>query len=162
MPSGTAHETINMVALAGVGSAYYYYYGPPVAWDNPLIWSFLAGYLIGTFWITPDLDLATQSVRPKQRWGALGWIWVPYGKIFPHRGLSHSWILGPGTRVLYLLALAAAVMGLLDWVFAQIGREFIPPWSWEHQVPPALLSATAGYYLSQWVHLVADRVPLRL
>lgn len=161
MPSGAAHETINTVVLAGVGTGYYYYYAP-IAWDNPLIWSFLAAYLIGTFLITPDLDLATQSVRPKQRWGPLGWIWVPYGRLFSHRGLSHSWILGPGTRVLYLLALAAAVMGLLDWALAQAGREFIPAWSWQRQVPPALLSGVAGYYLSQWIHLTADRVPLRL
>jgi len=118
---------------------------------DPSFLSFAASYLVGTVFLTPDLDLADRGVGPVRKWGPLGVLWVPYGLLHSHRGISHSYLLGPLIRLLYFLSLVVGV-GLLigvDWERA-----------WEVFAPHAL-PALLGYYLSQWGHLIADRVPFR-
>lgn len=109
MPAGRVHEAINLGAL-GLLSASYLYHGDHLGVSEPAAFGFAAAYLIGTFLVTPDLDLAEQRVRAKGNWGVLGWLWVPYGLIFSHRGWSHTWIVGPLTRLAYM-----ALMGALLW-----------------------------------------------
>jgi uncharacterized metal-binding protein len=113
--------------------------------------SFTVSYFVGTVLLTPDLDLADRGVGPVRKWGPLGVLWIPYGLLHSHRGISHSYLLGPLIRLLYFLGLVVGV-GLLvgvDWKKA-----------WEAFAPHAL-PALLGYYLSQWGHLIADRIPFR-
>lgn len=119
--------------------------------SDPSFLSFAASYLVGTVLLTPDLDLADRGVGPVRKWGPLGLLWVPYGLLHSHRGISHSYLLGPLIRLLYFLAIVVG-LGLLigvDW-----GR------AWEALAPHAF-PALLGYYLSQWGHLVADRISFR-
>jgi len=113
---------------------------------------------VGTFLITPDLDLADRTVQAKRRWGPLGWLWVPYGRMFSHRGLSHTWLVGPLTRLVYLALLGAALFwvgdGLLRYLGISLelqGRVAAPPGE-------ILLALVLGYYVSQWLHLIADGI----
>lgn len=157
MPSGRVHETINLGVLGALAGGYYGLRQPldlpPVA--EPVALCFSLSYLVGTFLITPDLDLAEQRVRAKGYWGVLGWIWVPYGLMFSHRGLSHSWLAGPLTRLVYL----GAILGL-GWLLLQAVAGYLesPLPRLQADLPPAhlLWSAVGGYYLSQWLHLAAD------
>lgn len=106
--------------------------------------------------MSPDLDLAEQNVNSKKAWGPLGFIWVPYGKMFSHRGLSHTWIVGPLTRLGYLTLLLAAlyylVVLLMPEMKSKITFENVPK-TLEFWQPYIL-----GYYLSQWFHLIADGI----
>ncbi|RIH82454.1 hypothetical protein Mterra_02658 [Calidithermus terrae] len=155
MPSGRVHEAINLSVL-GLGSAAYLAMKESVGVEDPVALAFAASYCIGTFLITPDLDLAEQGVRAKGRWGLLGWLWVPYGLMFSHRGLSHTWLVGPLTRLAYLALLGTALFwagdGLLRYLGVSLnlqGRIAVPP-------QEILWAAAIGYYASQWLHLVAD------
>lgn len=167
MADGRAHERINLLALGGLAAAWYLsqLQGRPLLPDSlaplPARLAFIVSYLIGTFLVTPDLDLANRSVRAKQHWGLLGILWVPYGAVFRHRGLSHSWLLGPLTRLLYLLMLALALSELSQVLAGWLGYRLelravlAGQWGW------LLAGSAAGYYVSQWLHLLVDSFPSR-
>jgi uncharacterized metal-binding protein len=78
--------------------------------------------------------------------------------MFSHRGLSHSWLIGPLTRLAYLALLGAALFwvgdGLLRYLGISLelqGRVAVPPGE-------ILWALVLGYYVSQWLHLVADGI----
>ena len=162
MASGRTHETVNLVALGGLAAGY--------AWARSHGWgpamdgvlpaqarlALLVAYLIGTFLVTPDLDLAENRVRAKTNWGLLGLLWVPYGLMFRHRGLSHSWIVGPATRLAYMALLAVAAGWLASALGPAFGYEFRFEARLERYGREIAIGALAGYYLSQWLHLLAD------
>ncbi len=164
VPSGRTHETINLVTLGVMAVGYAYGRAQGLAADleaalpPPARTAFLASYLVGTFLITPDLDLAENRVRAKENWGLLGLLWVPYGHLFKHRGLSHSWLLGPLTRLIYIAMLSLLFSALAATLGPYLGYEF----RFEAQLGDAwrelALGAVIGYYLSQWIHLIADGI----
>jgi uncharacterized metal-binding protein len=147
MPEGKLHERFNLLlggafALAGTTLG--------LDWNHPFWSGAAAGYLVGTLLVTPDVDhYPRYRTRPVQGWGRLGFVWVFYGLLFRHRGLSHNWLLGPLTRVVYL----SPLLLLLGLLLERLG--LTPPLG-------ALWGGLAGYYLSQWLHLWLDGIPLRL
>ena len=120
MASGRQHQSINVAALVGgaalVAVAVDKGWGEPwtshVGFEWPAVIAFAIAFVVGTYLVTPDLDLAEQHVLAKRNWGVLGFIWVPYGYIFAHRGVSHGWFFGPLTRLGYLVGLVAAAIGI--------------------------------------------------
>lgn len=164
MPSGRAHETINLLAYAAaaVGYAYARQTGLTAELDTLLapetLKTFSLSYLVGTFLVTPDLDLAENRVQARNNWGLLGLLWIPYGALFSHRGLSHTWLVGPLTRLVYLALLALA----LGWAAAQVGPYFGYHFSVKAELgengAELAVGALTGYYLSQWLHLLADGI----
>lgn len=114
---------------------------------------YLAGGFLGTFFLSPDIDLP-QS-RPSRRWGPLSALWAPYRLLHPHRGASHSWVYGPLSRLAYLGLLATPVLALFGVQPLEAAKELAPQ---AKEAWPLLL----GYLVSQWAHLVQDRVPVRV
>lgn len=163
MASGRQHERINLAGFVVISAGYWtarglgWLEGSPLAGPR-MAFGFAISYLVGAFLVTPDLDLAEQRVRAKHHWGILGRLWVPYGKIFAHRGLSHTWFVGPFTRLAYmalLAVLALVVLALAVLPFGYRVRVVAQGWyPWDELA----LAVLAGYYLSQWFHLVADGV----
>lgn len=156
MPRGTEHETVNLGLLAlQVATLGKYAASLPAGSTS----GYLAGYLIGTLWVTPDLDLAGRRERPRplQNWGLLKALWAPYGLIFKHRGLSHTWIIGPLTRALYLLFLAQGISYGLSLLLPtqELGFEFnLRGWL----LSPTGAGVLTGYFVSQWLHLALDGI----
>ena len=114
----------------------------------------MTGFVIGSFLITPDLDMAGEKpVRPLRYWGPLGILWWPYGQLFKHRGLSHTWILGPLTRLIYVLLLLAG---------AGLAISFLEGLGWitwkGGPIPPTLGAGVLGYFVAQWLHLTLDAI----
>lgn len=137
MPSGRVHETVNLLAL------------PPILYvlpgSLPKI-PFACGYLVGTFWLTPDLDLANS--RPSRRWGLLRLVWLPYAWLFPHRGLSHHPLLGALTRLLYLTTLTGLGLWVLDNLGYRLQLDFHFGQSW--------FSFFVGILIADSLHLFID------
>jgi uncharacterized metal-binding protein len=160
--AGRTHETINLVALGAlaagyvIGTANGVGAGLTSSLSPQMRFVFGLSYLIGTFLVTPDLDLAEGHVRAKSNWGLLGLLWVPYGLIFRHRGLSHSWLVGPLTRLLYMVVLALVTCSLISVLGPYLGYTFGIQTQLTQNWQDLAVGALAGYYLSQWLHLIAD------
>lgn len=63
-------------------------------------------YLFGGLMLSPDIDMSKS--RPSQRYGLLKFYWMPYQKLFPHRGnffnrnfFTHFPIIGTAIRLAY-------------------------------------------------------------
>lgn len=165
MADGRRHEAVNLGVLGGIIAAWYWsaLNGRPPLPDSiaplPARAAFVIGWLAGTFLVTPDLDLANRSVRAKKHWGVLGILWLPYGAVFKHRGLSHSWIVGPLTRLAYLLMLVFALLELLQLLGSHLGLGLELRASAWGDWRPLLAGSAAGYFCSQWLHLLLDGYP---
>ena len=114
----------------------------------PVLWGFLVSYLFSMFLLSPDLDLARS--RAFRRWGILRFLWLPYARIFRHRGMSHRLILGPASRVVYLTAIAGAIGLVLSLLGVRLAPE-IPSWR-------ILLAIGIGLYLPNLTHILTDRI----
>lgn len=156
MPSGRTHLAINTccgAALAGLLDL-----SGTLALTSPGGLALAAGFLLGSVWITPDLDMKGVRTAPLRAWGPLGFIWSPLLAVTRHRGVSHTFLRGPALRLLYLAAalgaLWACTAGLLSALTLGVPRVDLPAWA-----GPAMPFVLGGYLAAQWLHLLADRVP---
>lgn len=144
MPSGKRHLKLEMILLpAFLGG--YYYLDPDI---NRLM-TFGAAYLSASLLLTPDLDLRHNDTR--KRWGLLGFIWVPYSKMFKHRGLSHSLMFGMLTRIGYLSLLTTA--GFAGAYYAGMN---VPQFHWQPNWP-LVWAGVAGLYIPNILHALYDK-----
>lgn len=155
VPSGRVHTLINLATFAVLGAGAVSAQRAGLLSFTPMqAATFATGFFVGTLLLSPDLDLAEGRVNSKRAWGPLGFLWVPYGRLFSHRGLSHSWLVGPLTRLVYLALLVLLVVGVIKYALPGVALPAVPqPISLK-----VVLPILAGYYLSQWLHLIADGV----
>lgn len=143
MASGRTHELINLAVLPPI----VYYLSP-----NDLV-SFLGGYFVGTFLLSPDNDI--YHSKPNKRWKILRFIWIPYTKIFKHRGISHIPIYGIITKMLYLIGIVLIALFILKTLnILKVHNENINLKS--ILLNPIFLSFTIGLILAEIVHIFTD------
>lgn len=107
MPSGKTHLRIELWTLPLWGVLFYLFVDATLF----ALAIFIGAYLFSSLLLSPDLDLRQNSAR--RRWGLLGLVWLPYTKIFKHRGVSHNLLFGTLTRLGYLAMLAlVSALGL--------------------------------------------------
>lgn len=156
MPRGDVHDSASGLALYVQYLASRPLVNSGVIGEDAVV-AYMTGFVVGAFLVTPDLDLAgDKPVRPLRYWGPLAIVWWPYGRLFKHRGLSHTWILGPLTRLAYLLF-------LLSWVGLGLAALEGLGWvSWKGgPVPQAVGAGALGYFVAQWLHLGLDALYAR-
>jgi uncharacterized metal-binding protein len=146
LPSGKTHTQFELVVLPILAGACYYFLKPD--WTELAL--FASAYLMTSLFLSPDLDLHKNSTR--RRWGVLGFIWAPYSTFFKHRGLSHSLIIGPLTRLIYLSIVVGLILYGLTVAGVTLPKE---PLSWLSE--DLLFVLAAGIYLSNIMHVLLDR-----
>jgi uncharacterized metal-binding protein len=158
VPSGLAHRRIAGLVLLVTLFLAVYTYESLVAWFGPdstfeFVLLFILSFLGGTYLLSPDLDLSDSD--PARNWGIVHVIWRPYSRIFRHRGLSHTPVIGTLTRIVYL-------GGVITIVFS-VSRGLM---GLDLQIsafdPRYLLSARpicvfAGLVSADLIHVAADR-----
>lgn len=149
MPDGKTHFAVAIVALlpAAVAAAAVHFLGWwPVAVG-------VGAYLVGTVWLSPDLDLKSQ---PYMAWGPLSLIWWPYMKLVPHRSWwSHGPILGTLARVATLAAYTAIVVVIL----VSRGTTTLPGLQKVLRIDLWVIFAVlGGLEVSAWVHIALDKL----
>jgi uncharacterized metal-binding protein len=105
MPAGNTHNFFVGVAGVGMGIGCVY-----LEQDITYTLSLVSGSLAGLI-LTPDLDVDTGCTSMRLVRGGCGrlvstlwqWYWLPYSKVMPHRGISHTPILGTLTRLVYFI-----------------------------------------------------------
>lgn len=96
MASGKTHDRVNSVFIALFVLVLFFY---NLISDSSILY-FVLGFLIGTFYLGPDLDLRSNLYY---RWGALRFIWHPYQNILSHRSIwSHFPLLSDVIRYIWL------------------------------------------------------------
>ncbi len=154
MPSAKKHLQVEFSFLP-LALFVFYFFRPNIL-ESAV---FGSSYIFSSLLLSPDLDLA--SSQTLKRWGPMRVFWFPYQKIFRHRGLSHNLILGPATRIAYLLfiliLLAWVVNHLLIW-FEFPDRWFIPTFRIISRWFPIL---TIGLYIPNFLHIICDKIYTR-
>ncbi len=103
MPSGKTHLRIELFLLPVFVTIFYLL----IDVSPTAVALFAGAYLFSSLMLSPDLDLRHNQAR--RRWGLLGFVWIPYTKIFKHRGISHSILFGTLTRLGYLGLIAVLI-----------------------------------------------------
>ena len=150
MAAGRTHDIINLSFLPVA----VYYLQP----DNFI--GFTSGYIIGTFFLSPDNDI--YHSKPNRRWKALRFIWYPYTKIFSHRGVSHLPVLGSLLKLFYLFSVFFIIFLLFVFLVYFIQPDLLKRFSFETDgvltalKHPFTVSFIIGLLLSEIVHIVTD------
>jgi uncharacterized metal-binding protein len=114
--------------------------------------TFAIGFILGTEFITPDLD--GQST-PTQRWGFL---WIPYRILRKHRGISHSYVLGFIERIAYLFLLISILILLIkSEAYISTIKYIITP-----AIMAIIIVVLVGIATANGLHIVLDRVTSKI
>lgn len=147
MPSGKTHLRIELLLLPVWVALFYLFID--TSWHTGAL--FAGTYLFSSLLLSPDLDL--RHNRSRRRWGFLGFIWIPYTKIFKHRGVSHSLLFGTLTRLGYLAILALLITFGLSF-FRMISFDPLTAVPLDLKLVGILV---AGLWLPNIIHVLVDR-----
>ena len=112
MASHKGHELFNVFAL-----------GPLILFiPQDYRIPFGIGYVVGTFFLSPDLDL--HFSKPSQRWKFLKFLWLPFWIFSRHRGVTHVPFLGTLVKLFYLTFILFFLYFIVLGIFSLLG--FIP------------------------------------
>jgi uncharacterized metal-binding protein len=131
-----------------------------------------ASFIVGTLLLSPDLDL--RHSIPTRNWGILSIIWCGYSKLFRHRGKSHSLLFSCVTKVIYLLFVAALLVGIYSFLksiyesndlatcientLETVRRCTEVALDNFDEYKNYWISILAGIVLSDWIHIFTDRI----
>lgn len=150
MPSGKTHLRIELLLLPAWVALFYFLID--TSWQAGAL--FAGAYLFSSLLLSPDLDL--RHNRSRRRWGLLGFIWIPYTKIFKHRGVSHSLLFGTLTRLGYLGVLALLIaLGLGYFRVWSVSVDSLTAAPLDLKLVGILV---AGLWLPNIIHTITDRV----
>jgi uncharacterized metal-binding protein len=164
MPDAATHDRIAFAAAPIIAVPTYYTLSalgdpPGVALMETGV--LVVAHLIGSWWLSPDLDLDSKI---DDRWGPLRPLWLPYMKLVPHRHwFSHSGISGL-FRLLYLYAIISLVLLLITGIAHLTLNtttnyyQVFAGWLWEtgrNHTRIALL-IIVGIVVSDVLHVVSD------
>ncbi|HIE51204.1 MAG TPA: hydrolase [Armatimonadetes bacterium] len=152
MPEGRVHNLVNLtwliLVLLAVGGGWGLGW-LEIGWLEVMV--FAGTYLFMTFFLSPDLDL--EQCNSRRHWSVLSFLWKPYAFLFRHRGVSHHWLWGPLTRLIYLMLWALPV---LYW-----GQQYYG-WSMAEKLRQMSgrlwIALGTGVYLPHWLHVILDRL----
>ncbi|MDR2539936.1 MAG: DUF2227 family putative metal-binding protein [Chlamydiales bacterium] len=125
-----------------VGFGHYFFH-----LSEKALMSFVATFTYATLFMSPDLDL----VHKVKLFSLRGFITLPfrgYSKIFRHRGISHSFLFGSLTRIIWL----SSLLFLLSFSFSFSENIF----SFYKHFKTSFIYVLAGICLSDWSHLFLD------
>ena len=148
MPSFVNHRRFNYIVFIVLSLILYKF-----DMFNWIIMATIAiGVLIGTEFITPDLDtVSTVS-------GRMGVLWWPYRLFRKHRGISHSIVLGFIERITYLFVLISIGIALISWDSYIKFLKFL--------IDPAVIALVGtvlfGIMIANGLHIVLDGIVTRM
>lgn len=150
MSSYKSHNTFNVFLVLPLAAAGIYLYLKPT---NLQLFIFIAVFVYGTFFMSPDMDLAN-----KIKWFSLrGLFSIPfktYSRVFKHRGFSHSLVFGTISRVLWLFGFVALILYLTGAFLAVKAKTLLL----YHAHKKEFYYAFFGVFLSDIGHILLDRI----
>ena len=117
----------------------------------------LFGFLFGTYYLTPDLDI--DGSEPDRNWGIFENFWNLYSRLFSHRGWSHNLLIGTLTRLLTLtLIILWCYILFILFVYETIDiyKHLIIFIEFINNNLDKIFKVSIGIFLSDMVHIVSD------
>lgn len=148
MANYKTHCNFNLCVVLPVSIAGVLWFVSP---SERLLLTFTLAFVYGTLFMSPDMDLANQ-VKLYSLKGILTLPFRSYALAFRHRGLSHSWLLGTLTRVLWLMIFIT----LLLYGIYSIYPSSHALYAFFHSYQGELTYAFAGLMIADWGHLLLD------
>lgn len=146
MPNYKTHVKINCLVLFPAHlAAVYFFINQSLA---PLA-IFSATFIYATFFMNPDLDLR-HSFRLTSLRGILTLPFLGYSRFFKHRGLSHHWLIGTCSRLVWLAILA----GVIGFFACELRPEIMIKYFQDHYLE--LAYGCAGVFCADLSHLLTD------
>ncbi len=140
------HVSFNILfALPAFLAAIVYFIHPSI---NLLI-IFAGCFVYSTLFMNPDMDVANQIKLISVR-GILTFPFRFYSFLFKHRGVSHSFLLGTMTRVLYLGGLLFLILYFAD-------KLYFMKHSMHILKSKYFLYGVLGIFMSDFSHLILDK-----
>jgi len=94
--SGKTHDRVNSIFITLLVLVLFFY---NLINDVSILY-FVLGFMVGTFYLGPDLDLRSNLYY---RWGALRFIWHPYQNMLSHRSVwSHFPLISDIIRYIWI------------------------------------------------------------
>lgn len=147
------HSKFNIfVALPVLLAGAFYFLHP----HHYLLLTFAGTFVYSTLFMSPDMDLAYQ-IRLFSLRGFFSLPFRSYAQFFSHRGLSHNFVLGSATRILWLAAWGCLIFVLI--YEALPTQASLLKFYKRHQF--YILYGLAGICLADWCHLLLDRKELK-
>ncbi len=152
MPNFKTHQYINYIILILI-SILLYYFGQL----NYLFLIFIIGYIFGTQYITPDLDI---NSKPSNNI-----LWSLYKRLSHHRGKTHALLYGFLFPILYLtiiLFVIIYIIGIISgvnnllYLFVKNLLEIMSQYNIH------ILIFISGIGIANGIHIIADRIVEKL
>jgi uncharacterized metal-binding protein len=119
--------------------------------SSSLLITFIVTFFYGTCFMSPDLDLV-HKIKLRSIRGICSLPFRLYSKFFKHRGLSHSFLFGTLTRVLWLSAVGFIIFFAIYQTFPT--QKSILLYFKQHKL--YIYYALAGVTMADWCHLILD------
>ena len=123
--------------------------------QNYLIPIFILGFIIGTNYITPDLDTASTPYRKHK------WLWYIFKKSSNHRGMSHNIFLGVIIKLIYLTIIILSVI----YIFGIFLDDKNLLWKTVERTIELskiyyiyIISLISGMVISNGIHIIQDKI----
>lgn len=142
MPNYSSHLIFNFFLLILLIPIYNQF--QPI-FTTQQLYIFLLFYFIGTVYLTPDMDTKSEAQR------RCGLFCFPYRKFFKHRGISHNWLLGIITRIIYVLIILCIPILIL---YGRAGIESSITGLIFYK--KELVISSGGLFLSNLFHIMLD------
>jgi uncharacterized metal-binding protein len=153
MASGKTHEKINifmMIFFSLIATAF-------LVWDIKIGLLMVAGYLVGTYWMNPDLDIRS---RPYNNWSVLKYFWKPYQKL-GHRSIwTHGYIIGDIIRYIYLFGISVFIVFLMSFAIENLTVTNYIEWSKSmyYTYEKLIIAFIVGNMFSSAAHIFVDHL----
>ncbi len=149
MPKYSTHTTFNLsLSFPLILTGLYLYIHP----TNSQLGIFSIAFIYTTLFMNPDMDVAHKIKRSSLR-GVLSLPFIGYAKVFKHRGISHTLILGSITRVLWLCTVAFFICYGLNLCF--FTKQSLIHYCMDYK--KELLYGLIGIFSADASHLILDK-----
>lgn len=150
MANYRTHAVFNICCgLPATGALIVYWMDP----SSQLLLILTACFLYGTFFMSPDVDVANKI----KLWSVRGLLTLPYRSyaiVFKHRGISHSLLFGTLTRLFWMGGIVLLMLFLTHCCIPSQEHMF----HFFHNYSEPLFYGFAGLFFADASHLLLDNV----
>ena len=148
MAKYSTHNWFNLILVLPICLVIGHFYFP-----KTILAIFGTTFIIGTFLVNPDCDIAHKT-NPYSLRGVLLYPFRFYSRVFKHRGISHKHLIGTCTRIIWLIIFFLP-LGVLIFVIYPQGIHLLQTFIAAHH--EFMITAFIALVIADSAHIFLDR-----